>query len=235
MKNTIIVGILLLPFWVKAQHYDHSTFWGKLTVNTPLSKKWDFQFEYVHRSQNDYHISKWNPLLKLSLEEIRAWFYLKKNNYTVQFNPFTFIYSKILLGKESDYLLKPNMEWRSTIGVDVKQNISKWTFKERVQYDARWIKNLDYRATGRARFRATVQYALTDKTKLQCYEELFLNVPPHKMTNDFDQNWALIGVIHQFKSNFAIEIGYMRNHRKRINGFEYDEENALSMGLNFKI
>ena len=235
MKSKFIIGLIVLPFWLKAQHYDHTTFWGKIIVNTPLSTKWDYQFEYVHRSQNDYHISKWNPLSKESLEELRLWFYYRKNNFTVQFNPVTYIYSKILLGKEADYFLKPNIEWRSTMGLVLKQNVSKWIFQERVQYDYRWMKNLNYQPIGRIRLRGTVQYALTEKTKLQCYEELFLNAPPHKLKNNFDQNWALIGISHQLTPKFAFDIGYMRNHRKRQNGVEFVVENAINIGLNFKL
>ena len=235
MKNKLIIGLIVLPFLVKAQHYDHTTFWGKIIANTPLSKKWDFQFEYVHRSQNDYHISKINPLSKESLEELRAWFYYKRNNFTLQFNPVTYIYSKILLGKEADYFLKPNIEWRSTMGLVVKQNVSKWTFQERIQYDYRWMKILNYKPIGRVRLRGTIQYAVTDKTKLQCFEEVFLNALPHKLKNDFDQNWALIGIVHQLTPKIALDIGYMRNHKKRPNGVEFDEENAISLGLNFRL
>ena len=235
MKIILIIGLIIMPIGLKAQHYDHTTFWGKIIANTPLSTKWDFQFEYVHRSQNDYHISKINPLSKESLEELRAWFYYKRNNFTVQFNPITYIYSKILLGKEADYFVKPNIEWRSTIGLDVKQNVSKFTFKERFQYDYRWMKILNYKPTGRVRFRGTIQYALTDKTKLQYFSEIFLNAPPHKLKNDFDQSWALIGVMHQLTPKVVFDIGYMRNHKKRPNGIEYDEENAISMGLNFRL
>ena len=235
MKTKLIIGLIVMPLWLKAQHYNHTTFWGKIIANTPLSTQWDFQFEYVHRSQNDYHISKWNPLSKESLEEIRVWFYFKKNNLTVQFNPLTYIHSKILLGKEADYLLKPNIEWRSTMGLVVKQIVSKWVFQERVQYDYRWIKILNYKPTGRVRLRGTIQYALTGRTKLQCYEEVFLNAPPHKLKNDFDQNWALIGVVHQLTPKLAFDIGYMRNHRKRPNGIEFDEENAISLGLNLRL
>lgn len=235
MKTKLIIGLILMPLWLKAQHYDHTTFWGKIIANTPLSTKWDFQFEYVHRSQNDYHISKVNPFSKESLEELRAWFYYKRNNFTVQFNPLTYIYSRLLLGKEADYLVKPNIEWRTTIGLDVKQNVSKLTFKERVQYDYRLMKILNYKPTGRVRLRGTIQYAVTDKTKLQCFSEIFVNAPPHKLKNDFDQNWALIGIVHQLTPKVAFDIGYMRNHKKRPNGIEFDEENAVSLGLNFRL
>ena len=235
MKTILIIGLIVMPLCLKAQHYNHTTFWGKIIANTPLSKKWDFQFEYVHRSQNDYHISKWNPLSKESLEEIRVWFYYKKNNFTIQFNPVTYIYSKILLGKEADYFLKPNIEWRSTVGFVLKQNVSKLIFQERIQYDYRWMKILNYKPTGRVRLRGTVQYVLTPKTKLQCYEEVFFNAPPHKLKNNFDQNWALIGITHQLTPKFAFDIGYMRNHRKRPNGIEFDEENAVNIGLNFRL
>jgi hypothetical protein len=93
----------------------------------------------------------------------------------------------------------------------------------------------DFKLVGRARLKGTIQYALTDKTKLQCFEELFLNAPPHKLKNDFDQNWALVGIVHQLSPKIGIDFGYMRNLKKRPNGIEYDDENAINIGLNFKL
>ena len=224
-----------LPIVLSAQHYTHSTFWGRLIVATPLSNNWDIQFEYVHRSQNNYRESKWNPFGHEALEEPRLWFNFKQKNYTVFLNPITYYYSLPMLGKEADFNIKPNTIWQACVGIEAKQNIKKWTIKERMLYEYRFLKSLNYVPVGRVRLRALVQYALTDKTKLQAYSDVFLNTPPHRFPYLFDQNWSLMGLSHQFTPKFTMELGYMRNHRVRLNRIEFDEENAVNMAFNFKL
>ena len=235
MKSRIIIGLILLPFGIKAQHYAHTTFWSKIAITTPLSKKWDFQMEYVHRSQNDYHESKWNPFKRESLEEPRLWFNWRHKNITVQLNPISYIYSKPLLGNEKDYFITPNREWRTAVGLETRQTAAKWIFKERVQYEYRWLKILNYGATSRLRLRGTLQYEINAKTKAQCFSEIFINTPPHKAKYSYDTQWTLVGISRQISPKFTMDLGYMRNWRKRVTGVEFDDENALNLGLNFRL
>jgi hypothetical protein len=238
IKNTLIVllAIAFLPIKSIAQDYEHTTLWLRTNITAPLSKAWDMQFEYVHRSQNNYHKSRWNPLNHELLEEPRLWFYFKEKNYTIQFNPITYLYSLPLLGKEDDFLDKfKNQEWRSVVGLDVHQDGQKWTFKERIQYEARWLKNLDYVVTGRFRLRGTVQYQMTKKTKLQMYDEVFLSAPPHKLANNFDQNWFSMGIVHKINDRIGFDLGIMRNYKKRLNGIEFDHETGINCGFNCRL
>jgi hypothetical protein len=232
----LVCGTLIfLPKIAVAQHYEHTTLWAKTTITAPLDKNWDVQFEYIHRSQNNPRESLWNPLNHESFEEPRLWFYFKQKNYTLQLNPITYFYSETLLGKEADFDVKPNNIWQSVVGLDVFQTTGKWTTKARFQYEYRWLQSLNYVPIGRVRVRGTVQYQLTEKTKIQAFNEVFLNAPPHKLTNNFDQNWALIGIIHKINSHFNVEIGIMRNYRQRPNGIEFDNETGINGGLNFRI
>jgi hypothetical protein len=232
----IVFGTLLfLPIALVAQHYDHTTIWAKTTVTAPLNERWEVQFEYVHRSQNNFRESSWNPLNHESFEEPRLWFHFRQKHYTVQINPITYIYSEPFLGSEADFSAKNNEEWRSVVGLDVFQKVGKWTFKERFQYEYRWLKSFDYVPKGRMRFRATLQYQLTAKTRLQAFNEVFLNTGPNKFANDFDLNWALAGINHKINDRLSIDLGLMRNYRPRANGIEFDHETALSVALNFKI
>jgi hypothetical protein len=238
IKTTLIVLMTVVFSTDKsiAQDYEHATLWAKTTLTTALNKRWDVQFEYVHRSQNNYRESRWNPLNHELLEEPRLWFYFKEKNYTIQLNPVTFLYTEPLLGKEDDFLDKfKNKEWRSVVGFDAHQDGQKWIFKERIQYEGRWLKNLNYVVTGRIRLRGTVQYQVTEKTKLQIYSEVFLSAPPHKLANNFDQNWFLVGMIHKINDHVNVDVGIMRNYKKRSNGVEFDHETGLSCGVNFRI
>lgn len=238
IKNTLILlfSIVFLPIKSIAQDYEHTTLWLRTNITAPLSKTWDVQFEYVHRSQNDYHESRWNPLNHELLEEPRLWFHFKEKNYTIQFNPITYLYSVPLLGKEDDFLDKnKNQEWRSVVGLDVHQDGQKWTFKERIQYEGRWLKNLDYMVIGRFRLRGTVQYQMTEKTKLQVYNEVFLSAPPHKLANDFDQNWFSMGIVHKINDRIGFDLGIMRNYKKRANGHEFDHETGVNCGFNCRL
>jgi hypothetical protein len=238
LPKYILIGLLpllFLPTIALAQHYEHTTLWAKTTITTPLSKNWDFQFEYVHRSQNNFRESRWNPLSHEALEEPRLWFYFKQPKYTVQFNPISYLYSEAFLGKESDFNIPANHIWQSVVGLEVRQELKKWTIKERCQYEYRWLKSLNYVPVGRFRIRGTIQYQATTKTKFQVYDDIFLSAPPHKLKNNFDQNWLAMGIIHQVNSHINFEVSIMRNYRQRPNGLEFDHELALNGGVNFRI
>ncbi len=226
---------MCLPKLVHAQHYQHTTFWARLIVTKPLSKKWDFQFEYLHRSQNNPRQSIWNPFAHTALEEPRIWFNFKQKHYTVFFNPITYFYSQPSLGKESDFNIKPNQIWQAVVGLELKQDIKKWTVKERVVYEGRWLESLNYVPIGRLRFRGLLQYQLNNKTKLQAYNDVFFNAPPHKLKSNFDQNWSSFGFSQQLNRKVALDMAYMRNHKERSNHTEFDEENGFSLALNIKL
>jgi Protein of unknown function (DUF2490) len=233
-----LIGFILLIFSIErmtAQHYEHTTLWAKTTITTPLSKKWDVQFEYIHRSQNNPRVNLWNPLNHESFEEPRLWFFFKQKNYTIQLNPLTFFYSERLLGKEADFDVPSNQIWQAVVGLEVRQNKKKWAFKERFQYEYRFLKSLNYVPIGRLRLRGTVQYQVTPKTKLQVIDEVFLSMPPNKLTNNFDQNWFIVGFVHQFNDHINADFGIMRNYIKRANGIEFDHETAINGGVNFRI
>jgi Protein of unknown function (DUF2490) len=224
-----------MPQGVQAQHYEHATIWARTTITIPLSKNWDGQFEYLHRSQNNFRESRWNPFNHESFEEPRLWFYFKQPKFTIQLNPITYFYSEPLLGKEADFNIKPNHIWQAVIGLDLRQEQKKWTIKERVQYEYRWLKSLNFVPIGRLRFRGTVQYQATTKTKIQVFDEVFLNTPPHKLARNFDQNWFLVGIIHQLNKYVGLDLGIMRNYRQRQNRLEFDHETAINVGANFRI
>ena len=224
-----------LPKLAHAQHYQHTTFWARLVVTKPLSKKWDFQFEYLHRSQNNFLQSMWNPFAHEALEEPRIWFNFNEKHYTVLLNPITYFYSEPNLGKEADFNVKPNHIWQAVVALEMKQNIKKWTIKERIMYEYRWIESLNYVPVGRIRLRGLLQYQVNEKIKLQAYNDIFFNAPPHKLEGLFDQNWFSFGISRQLNRKLTLDMAYMRNHRERSNHTEFDEENALSFALNIKL
>ncbi len=235
-KTFICCSLLIcLPMLAQAQHYQHTTFWAKLTVTHPLSKNWDFQFEYLHRSQNNFRESLWNPFTHAALEEPRIWFNFKQKHYTIFLNPITFFYSYPTLGKEADFNAKPNQIWQTVVALELNQNIKKWTIKERIVYEGRWLQSLDYTLIGRVRFRGLVQYQLNEKTKFQIYDDVFFNAPPHKLKNNFDQNWTSFGISQKINRKIALDMAYMRNHKVRANQTEFDEENGFSLALNIKL
>jgi hypothetical protein len=237
IKTTLIVLMTLVFSTQKsiAQNYEHTTLWAKMTVTAPLDKHWEVQFEYVHRSQNNPRVNLWNPLNHEGFEEPRLWFYFKQKNYTILLNPITYFYSEALLGKEADFDVKPNNIWQSVVGLEVRQEMRKWTIKERFQYEYRWLQSLNYVPVGRIRLRGTVQYQVTPKTKLQAYDDLFLNTFPNKLTNNFDQNWTAIGIVHKINDRVSFDLSLMRNYRKRANGVEFDYETGINGGVNFRI
>lgn len=231
----VLLSVIFFADNVAAQHYEHTTLWAKTTLTAPLSKKWDVQFEYVHRSQNNPRVNMWNPLNHEGFEEPRLWFFFKQPNYTIQLNPITYFYSEALLGSEADFNIPANHIWQSVIGLELRKTVSKFLFKGRFQYEYRWLKSLNYVPVGRVRLRGTVQYQVAKHTKLQVYDEVFLSAPPHKLTNHFDQNWFGFGFHQHISDRINVEISLMRNYRQRANGYEFDHETALNGGVNFRI
>ncbi len=226
---------ICLPALAQAQHYQHTTFWAKLLVTKPLSKKWDFQFEYLHRSQNNFRESNWNPFTHEALEEPRIWFNFKQKHYTLFLNPISYYYSLPTLGKEEDFNIKPNQIWQSAIAFELNQNKKKWTVKERIVYEFRCMESRQYIPVGRVRLRGLLQYQVNPKVRLQVYNDVFINAPPHKLRHNFDQNWSSFGISRQLNPKVALDMAYMRNHKVRANQTEFDEENGFSLALNIKL
>ena len=108
-RTTFFLIFSMLTLTVHAQHYQHKTFWTRGLVTAPLSKKWDFFGEYIHRQQNE--IGSNNPFSHASFQEVRLWGYYKYKNWVFQVNPYTFIHSVPFLGKPADYNANPNFDW----------------------------------------------------------------------------------------------------------------------------
>ena len=231
-RTTFFLIFSMLTLTVHAQHYQHKTFWTRGLVTAPLSKKWDFFGEYIHRQQNE--IGSNNPFSHASFQEVRLWGYYKYKNWVFQVNPYTFIHSVPFLGKPADYNANPNFEHRVAVGAEVKQVVGKFTFKERFQYEYRFLKSLNYVGTARARLKGSVEYDLAKNTKLRLSEEYWFNVPPRNVPNRFDQNWISLNVAQQITPHFTLEFGYRRNQRERNTLTEFDEENGLDVCFNLK-
>ena len=232
LKTTLLLVGFAGALFGQTQHYTHTTFWYRGLVAVPLSKNWDFYGEYIHRQQNE--IGSSNPFTHESFEEVRLWLHLKKGNWTVQFNPISYIHSVPFLGKLADYTANPNQEWRAAASLELKQNVAKWTFKERAQYEFRFPKSLDYALTTRFRLKGLAQIAISDKTKLTLSDELWLNMPPNQAANHFDQNWIYVGMSQQVCKVLSLELGYRRNLKERSSTTEFDDENGIDLTTAFR-
>ena len=234
MKLKLILYFMgfVLPLFGQTVHYQHTTFWMRCVLTAPLSKKWDFYTDYIHRQQND--LGAKSPFPEPSLRQLRLWLYYKKGDFTFQINPFSYVKSFQSLGKLSDYNVPPNLEYRFAVAGEWKQTAGKFTFKERGQYEYRLLKFFNYAAVYRGRLRGLVQYAFTDKTKLSLSEEYWYNLPPRKVHNKFDQNWLLLNVSQQLTKTFALEFGYRYSTKERNSLTEFDYDNGIDIAANFK-
>ena len=129
LKITFFLLVISDALFGQTQHYNHTTFWLRGIVTAPLSKKWDFYADYIHRQQND--LGSKNPFPEPSLRQLRLWLYYKKDNFTFQINPFSYVKSFQSLGKLPDYNVPPNLEYRFAVAGEWKQTVGKFTFKER--------------------------------------------------------------------------------------------------------
>ena len=232
LKTTIFLLSFTLSLSGQAQYYMHSTFWMHGIVTVSFNKKWETNADYIHRLQNE--LGKKNPLAHASLAQLRFWQNYRTGNWLFQINPFSYIVSSAFLGKWSDYNIPKNIEYRFAASAEMKQTVGKWTFKERGQYEYRFLKSLNYKATARARVRGVIQYAFTNKTRCSFSEEYWFNVPPRKVPNRFDQNWIMVNISQQVSKKLALELGYRHNVRERITLTEFDEENGIEIAGNLK-
>lgn len=220
---------------MQAQHYMHATFWGRLSVTVPLSKQWEMQVEYWYRTQSDLEHPRWNLFSRQWSQQPRIWLNYRQKNYSIVSYPFSYVYSTPFIGKMTDYNLLPNHTFSSAAGIEGQQKVKKWTFRERAMYECRISKLQNFKPAGRSRFRAMTQYQVTPKWRLTASNEVFFSMPPNKPVHIFDQNWASFSTAFQLNPKYTLDLGYMRNHRERPNGIEFDEENTLTFGLNVRL
>ncbi|WP_103865419.1 DUF2490 domain-containing protein [Aquimarina sp. I32.4] len=104
----------------------------------------------------------------------------------------------------------------------LKNNVGKFKFEHRYRLEQRFISTLtDDFTEHRARYRLQLTYPINDHWFLNAYDEVFINLQEPL----FGQNRLYGAIGYNVKSNFSIQLGYLKNH---FTGVNYDR---LQLGV----
>lgn len=96
----------------------------------------------------------------------------------------------------------------------LKNKVGKVAFEHRYRLEQRFISTqADDFTEHRARYRLQLTYPFNDKWFLNVYDEVFINL----QEPIFGQNRLYGAIGYNVKSNFSIQVGYLKNHFTGIN------------------
>ncbi|MBQ4822769.1 DUF2490 domain-containing protein [Aquimarina sp. MMG016] len=96
----------------------------------------------------------------------------------------------------------------------LKNEVGKFKFEHRYRLEQRFISTqLDDFTEHRARYRLQLTYPIDERWFLNVYDEVFINL----QEPIFGQNRLYGALGYHIKSNFSIQLGYLKNHFTGIN------------------
>lgn len=238
-RNLLTTTLLLVAVSARAQHYPHVTLWTRLGLVKRWSPRWETALDLNYRRQSDPHVSALVPVSAPLLTGTRLWVnYRPSERLVLQVNPLTYFASNQLLGREEDYQVGQNREWRLAVGAEFSQRLGpRWLLRERVQDELRFLRSNQDRPISRARFRVMARYDLAPKWGLNLFDELFLHVPPQRNHEPvgLSQNWLGVLFVHALTPRLNLEIGYTYVLTRRRSLIEFDDQHALNLGLQWRL
>jgi len=96
----------------------------------------------------------------------------------------------------------------------LKNTVGKMKFEHRYRLEQRFISSqADDVTEHRARYRLQLTYPIDDKWFINAYDEVFINL----QEPIFGQNRLYGAIGYNVKSNFSIQLGYLKNHFTNLN------------------
>ncbi len=96
----------------------------------------------------------------------------------------------------------------------LKNTVGKFKFEHRYRLEQRFISTqIDDFTEHRARYRLQLTYPINDTWFLNAYDEVFINLQEPV----FGQNRLYGAIGYNVKSNFSVQLGYIKNHFTGIN------------------
>ncbi len=232
MKKILLLALLgACHSYVFGQHYMHTAVWTRLGLNVRLGPKLNFTTEAGLRRQNSLH--HLSPIEKPQTNNLKLTFvYALNNHLNLVLSPYENTYSNMLLGKEED-LKQPRIhEIRMSGGLEYIKRWERRRLQFRNLYEYRIFSSV---VRHRIRSRLMSRYMVTPKTTFTIADEVFINIPPHRLPNWFNQNRLSCTFTHSFTPYLDLEAGYIYVFTERITLSEFDHTNGLILYLTVKL
>ncbi len=230
-----------MGFKANAQHYKHFSLWTRVQGIVNLDKNWISTNTILWRRQNNFHENSYNPTVSPLLLGVQTQFsrFNQKRNFILHAAQITLMYSDQLLGKEADFNVPQNREWRWAGGVEFVQRPSKkLTLNERFLQELRVLSSNQNQAVGRIRGRIVGTYRFNPSMALVGVSELVMHDPP-QLTNQqpqfrYHQLWLGGGFIWRLNPHVNLETSYTFINTRRNSKIEFDDTSVINLYLTIR-
>lgn len=240
MKNILVLLVWLSIGYLNtaaAQNYDHTALWTRLQLNKMITGRTELMVGAHWRRQNNYQISNINPLSNPLMYggqmQLSRW--NTKKSFVFHVAQITCFWSNQLLGKEADFKVPLNREWRYAFGPEwVQRPTKKWTLRERFLQEFRFFRSNNDQVIGRIRGRIQAIGEINSKLNFISVAEVVLHDPP-QLTGFKDfryhQTWLSAGFVWKFNKHVNLETSYTFINGRRNSVVEFDNQNVLNVLL----
>ncbi len=240
LKKIVLISFYLFcSAKIQAQHYLHLGLWTRVQLIRDLKKGWTNSSILMWRRQdemNDHKILS-NPLMSgIQTQFSRL---NKAEKLTINFAQITLMYSNQLLGKDSDYLVPRNREFRWASGLEFIQNPSeRLNLKERFMQELRFLSSNNDKPVGRVRGRIVGRYELKPWVSAIGVSEIIFHDPPQLAGASplvrFSQLWFGGGLVWRLSEHVNFETSYTFITNRRSSKVEFDDQNVFNAYLTIR-
>lgn len=222
--------------------FQHKSFWSKTEVTQIWDSKFGVGLDFIFRSNNELNqgsiFENWHRF------SYRPWLhYQYGSTLRFSFSPIALFETQEYFAKESDFLREPYTELRTTFQVlhHHKYMGEKLTHTFRHWYEIRYRNPFEEENNftfTRYRMRYRLRYLFNKDYYSQNHvfygyvsNEIMVSFGQNIVYNMFSQNRIQAAVGYRIHPSTRIELRYMNRYRSRPSGFEYDNTNAIFIGL----
>lgn len=206
--------------------------WTRFTLNSPLSKNIQADWELMHRRQND--AGQVNPLSETLTNATRISFTYQFNpNFSATFSPFAYFENHRIIVKENDRNAAPRKEIRFSAFTNNSKSISK-DFNLLLRNGIEYRINLSDENQVRLRHRAGIAYQLNENSKLILYDELLYHLKNANSNTTIDHNRIILDFENKWSKSIKINAGYMYISRNTNTSDNLHEHNFM-LTLTYRI
>lgn len=221
--------------------FPHQSFWSKFEGTEIFSNNFGVGADIIYRSNNTLNqgsiFDSWHRF------SIRPWLHYQfDRNLRVSLSPIAYFGTQEYFAQESDFDREPYRELRTTFQVlhHHKMMGERFTHTFRHWFEVRYRNPFEdesftftrYRLRYRLRYLINRDY-YSEKGVLYTYatNEVMVNYGQNIVYNMFSQNRVQVAIGYRIHNSTRIELRYMNRYRSRPTGFEYDNTQAIFLGI----